>query len=127
MWSKLVKGELSLAATFWKFGIVGLVIIRFAVKIFGFLLGGYLKGASIADYFLHNFHPIFSSKLSILWTLCYISSLLILIAYSWNIIVAVWRSSAAYDKSVWLSLLARIFIIAAVALVWLSLDFRPFF
>ena len=120
MLSKLFKGELSLAATFWKFGVLPLIIMRYAVVIFGNLLGGYLQGRSIFNFFLHNFHPIYSSKLSILWTLCYISALLVLAFYSWKIIIAVWRSSEAYDKSNWLTFLARLGIICMVFAVWSS-------
>ena len=74
MLSKLFKGELSLKATFWKFGILGLIILKLAVRIFGSLLAGHIKGVSIVEFFTRYFHPIYSSKLSILWTLCYLSS-----------------------------------------------------
>lgn len=127
MLSKLFKGELSLAVTFWKFGVLGLIIIKLAIKLFGILLLGYTKSVSIVEYFTRYFHPIYSPKLSILWTLCYASSLLILIFYSWNIVLAVWKSSAAYDKSVWLRHLARFFIVLAVVAIWSSINFRPFF
>lgn len=127
MLSKLFNGELSLGATFWKFGILGLMILKLAVSLFGKLLLGYLKGGSILAFFTHYFHPIYSSKLSILWTLCYVSSLLLLAFYSWKIIGAVWKSSAAYDKSIWLRQLSRLFILLFVAIVWSSLDFRNFF
>ena len=120
MLSKLFKGELSLAATFWKFGILGLVIINFAVRIFGHLLNGHLQGRSIYNFFFHYFNPITSSKLSILWTLCYVSSLLVLAAYSWNIVLAVWRSAKAYEKSSILAFLARLGIIGMVFFVWSS-------
>lgn len=72
MLSKLFKGELSLKATFWKFGILGLIILKLAVRIFGSLLAGHIKGVSIVEFFTRYFHPIYSSKLSILWTLCYL-------------------------------------------------------
>lgn len=127
MLSKLFKGELDLKITFWKFGILGLIILKLAVKLFGNLLQGHIQGVSIYKFFTGYFHPIYSSKLSILWTLCYLSSLIILFFYSWNIIAAVWRSSAAYDKSIWLRHLARLFIVVAVAAVWGSINFRPFF
>lgn len=120
MLSKLFKGELSLAATFWKFGILGLFILRYVVVIFGNLLAGHLQGRSIHGFFLHHFHPIYSSKLSILWTLCYLSGLLVLAVYSWNITVAVWRSSEAYDKSNWLTFLSRLGIVCMVVAVWSS-------
>lgn len=127
MFSKLVKGELDLKVTFWKFGILGLIIIKLAIKLFGALLAAHLKGLSIVDFFTRNFHPIYSSKLSILWTLCYVSSLLILVFYTFNILPAVWRSSANYDKSVWLRFLARLSIVVFVVAIFASLNLRPFF
>lgn len=125
MFSKLVSGELSLAATFWKFGILGLLINKLAIKIFGIMLAGHLKGVTIADFFLHHFHPLYTSKLSILWTLCYVSSVLILVFYTFNIIPAVWRSSAAYDKSIWLRYLARLFFLIFVVVIYASLNLSP--
>lgn len=127
MLSKLFKGELELKVTFWKFGIIGLIIFKILVKVFGTLLFGHLRGKSIVDFFWHYFNPIFSSKLSILWTLCYLSTLILMAFFTWNIILGVWRSSAAYDKSVWLSQLARIGILLFSALIWGSINFRPFF
>lgn len=127
MLSKLFKGELGLGITFWKFGILGLIICKLAVRLFGSLLASHLKGMTIVGYFMRGFHPIYSSKFSILWTLCYLSSLLIMFFYSWNILLAVWRSSANYDKSVWLSQLARLSMIVFIAVIWGSVNFRPFF
>ncbi len=124
MLSKLFKGELSLGATFWKFGILGLIILKLAVQGFGYLLNGHLQGRTIYNFFFYHFNPITSSKLSILWTLCYVSSLLILAAYSWNIMLAVWRASAAYDKSPILAFLARLGIIGMVVFIWSSVLLR---
>lgn len=127
MASKLFKGELDLKITFWKYGVVGLIVLKIAVRIFGILLEGYLKGNTILTYFTRYFHPIYSPKLSILWTLCYVSSLLVMLFYSWNIVIAVWRSSAAYDKSIWLRHLSRLFILLLVVLIWSSVNLSPIF
>ena len=118
MLDKLFKGELSLGATFWKFGVLGLIILHFALKTFASLLAGYLKGRTIYDFFMHHFHLVYSPKLSILWSLCYISTFAFLIFYSYKIIVAVWRCSKNYNKSIWLAQLARLGILVMVLLVW---------
>lgn len=118
MWTKLFKGELSLGATFWKFGILGLVILHFALKSFASLLGAHLKGRTIYDFFMHHFHIVYTSKLSILWALCYMSTFAILVFYSYKMVIAVWRCSKNYDKSIWLAQLARLGIVLAVFLVW---------
>ena len=118
MFAKLFKGELSLGATFWKFGVLGLLILNIFVRIFGRLLAGHLQGRSINEYFFHHFHMITSPKLSILWTLCYVSSLLVLAVYSWKIVFAVWKSASAYEKSGILSALAQVSIIIIVGYIW---------
>ena len=120
MLAKLFKGELSLAETFWKFGVGGLIVLKLAVQGFGFLLNQHLQGRTIYNFFFYHFNPITSSKLSILWTLCYVSGVLVLVAYSWNIMVAVWRSAKNYDKSPILAFLARVGIIAMVMFIWSS-------
>ena len=81
MFSKLFKGEFSLAETFWKFGVLGLIVLNVFVKFFAYLLNGYLQGLSIKNYFFHNFHVVDSPKLGILWTLCYLTSLIVLAFY----------------------------------------------
>ncbi len=118
MLDKLFKGELSLGATFWKFGVLGLIILHFAMRTFASLLAGHLKGRTIYDFFMHHFHIVYTSKLSILWALCYMSTFAILVFYSYKIIIAVWLSSKNYNKSVWLVQLARLGILAMVFLVW---------
>ncbi len=120
MLAKLFKGELSLAATFWKFGVLGLIVIRLAVKLFERLLSGYIPTGSIYNFFMYHFHPIYSSKMSIFWTLWYVSGLLVLAAYSWNITLGIWRSAANYDKSVWLSFLAKAGILCLLFVLWSS-------
>lgn len=118
MLEKLFKGELSLGATFWKFGVLGLIILHFALRTFASLLGGYLKGRTIYDFFMHHFHIVYTSKLSIFWALCYMSTFAVLIFYSYKIVVAVWRCSKNYRKSIWLVQLSRLGIVLMVVLVW---------
>ena len=118
MLSKLFKGELSLAATFWKFGILGLIILHYALKMTASLLGQHLRGRSIYDFFMHHFHIVYSSKLSLWWALCYMFVFCILVFYSYRIVIAVWRSAANYDKSIWLANLAKLGILIAVGFVW---------
>lgn len=122
MFAKLFKGELSLGATFWKYGVLGLIILHYALKMFASLLSSYLKGKTIFYFFFNEFHFIYTSKLSLLWTLCYVATFIILLVYSYKIIVAVWRCSANYTKSIWLVHLSRLGILFAVVMTW-----YPFF
>ena len=118
MWAKLFKGELSLGATFWKYGILGLIILHYVLKMFEAFLNTYLKGRSIYDFFMHHFHLVYSPKMSLWWALCYMASFIVLLFYSYRMVVAVWRSAAAYQKSIWLAQLARIGILVIVAVIW---------
>lgn len=127
MLAKLFKGELSLKETFWLFGLPGLIILKIMVSVTGGLLLKQTKGMSMLYYYTHHFHPFYTPKLTILWTLFYLSSLLLLVWFSVNIMVGTWKSSSAYDKSNWLSQLARIFMALAIFLVWETVNFRPLF
>ncbi len=127
MLSKLFKGEFGLGVTFWKYGILALIVMKLIVRLFGSLLQKHIQGVSIADFFLHHFHPIYSSKFSILWTLCYLSGLLVMALYTYNITIGLWKSSSEYDKSLWLRHLARILFIIFVIAIWGSMDFLPLF
>ena len=46
--------------------------------------------------------------MAILWTLCYITIILVWIFYLLNVIVGIWRAAAAYERSLWLSGIARL-------------------
>ena len=115
---KLFNGELSLGATFWKYGILGLIILHYAFKMFASLLTSYLGGHTIFNFFMYHFHFVNSPKLSLLWTLCYVATFVIMIFYSYKIIGAVWKSSAKYVKSALIVHLSRLGILLAVFMTW---------
>lgn len=117
MLKKLFNGEFSLKATFWKYGIFGMVILYYAFKMFKNLAGINGKGFNLSSI-LHNFSVSWLANLNAVWIIAYLAISLFLIIYSFGIIKAVWRSSAVYDKSIWLVWLARIFILVIVASVW---------
>ncbi len=123
MFSKLFKGEFSLGETFWKFGVLGLAVLNILILFFGRMLSGYLQGRTINEFFFHHFHMINSPKLSILWTLCYVSGLLMLVVYSCNMILAVWRSAANYEKSAILGFFAKIAMVLIVGYNWYKVIF----
>ena len=124
MWAKLFQGELSLGATFWKFGVLGLIILHYILRVFESFLNTYLNGRSIYDFFMHHFHLVYSSKMSLWWALWYMAAFLLLLFYSYRIVIAVWRSSRVYNKSIWLSQLARIGILIVVAIIWYPFVFK---
>ena len=81
MLKKLMAGEFSLSDTFWKFGVLGLVIVVFVVRFFGSMLAQKLAGISLWLYFTR---------------------------YSVVLVSGTWKSSAEYDKSIWLRHISRI-------------------
>lgn len=110
MFGKAFKGELGLAATFWKFGFIGIVIFGALVSFFAKMLNGYLQGRSVYNFFMHNFHFVYSDKMSIFWVLCYYSAALWMVFYTLYIVKGVWISAGTYEKSRWLAFFARLFI-----------------
>lgn len=124
MIKKLFNGELSLGATFWKYGVLVMIILHYALKMFASLLSSYIGNNSIFSYFMNHFHFIDTPKLSLLWTLCYIATFVIMIIYSYKIIGAVWKSSSKYLKSVWLVHLSRLGILMVVFMSWYPLFVR---
>ena len=124
MFKKLFDGDLSLGATFWKFGVLGMIILHYALKMFASLLSSHLHGRTIYDFFMYHFHFVNTPKLSLLWTLCYIATFIILIFYSYKIIKAVWKASSKYVKSALLVHLSRLGILIVVFMTWFPLIAR---
>ncbi len=114
MFKKLLDGELSLKDTFWKFGVIGLFFINMLVRIFGSLLAQKLNGITILNYYRTYFNPLTMDSAMVLLTVCYLVFLGILFFYGVSIILAVWRSSAQYDRSLWLRHLSRFLIVVMV-------------
>ena len=111
MFGKAFKGELGLASTFWKFGILGISLYYVFVVFFARMLGSHLQGCTVYDFFTRNFHFVYSDKLSILWTLCYYSVAIWMLYYTINIVKGVWKSSGSYVKSGLLAFLAKVAIL----------------
>ena len=111
MYKKLLAGEFGLKATFWKYGVFGTFTILLIVKIFGALLAPMLAGVSIYKYYTTYFKPLTMDTTILVYTVCYLTSLFILFAYNISLILAVWRSAETYERSIWLSRLAKVFIV----------------
>lgn len=111
MFKKLIAGELSLGATFWKFGVLGLLTINIVTKIFGVMLARKLQGYNILEFYVTAFKKLTLEASTGILTVLYLSSMGFLIFYSISMILGVWRSSAQYNQSLWLRHLSRILII----------------
>ena len=122
MYKKLLAGEYGLASTFWKFGVLGTLFALFVVKILGSLLVPQLGGLSIYEYFSSYFNPITMGFGVVAYTVCYLTSLFILLAYNLTMILAVWRSSKSYERSTALGHIAK-FLMLLIAYVCLKMVF----
>lgn len=109
MLKEFMSGEASLKDTFWKFGILGLLIFMAAIRIFGRLLAAQTMGVSIVQYYMHHFSPINPNGAALLWTLCYLASLILFISFCIVLLKSVWKAAAAYKKSPILAFFAKVF------------------
>ena len=116
MYKKLIAGEFGLKETFWKFGIFGILAGLLIVKMFGAQLAPLVGGISIYKYFTAYFNPLKMDTSIVVYTVCYLTSLCLFIAYNISMVFAVWRSGARYERSPWLSRIARLVIILVVYL-----------
>lgn len=108
MLKKLMAGEFSLSDTFWKFGVLGLVIVVFVVRFFGSMLAQKLAGISLWLYFTRYFHPLKMNTGILVLAVCYLGCLAAFVFYSVVLVSGTWKSSAEYDKSIWLRHVSRI-------------------
>lgn len=108
MLKKLMDGGLSLTDTFWKFGVLGLILAVFIIRFFGSMLAQRLMGVSIWQYFTVYFNPLNMNTAILTLTVCYLGCLSAFIWYSIVIILGTWRSSAEYSKSIWLRHVSRV-------------------
>lgn len=115
MFKKLIDGELSLKDTFWKFGVLGMIAVHLIVKIFGTMLYHKLRGLTILGYYTTRKYGLETS--TVILTILYFSSLCFLLFYCGSILIGTWRSSAEYNRSLWLRHLARIFMILMIVVV----------
>ena len=108
MLKKLMAGEFSLSDTFWKFGVLGLVIVVFVVRFFGSMLAQKLAGISLWLYFTRYFHPLKMNTGILVLAVCYLGCLAAFVFYSVVLVSGTWKCSAEYDKSIWLRHISRI-------------------
>lgn len=108
MLKKMMAGEFSLSDTFWKFGVLGLVIVVFVVRFFGSMLAQKLAGISLWLYFTRYFHPLKMNTGILVLAVCYLGCLAAFVFYSVVLVSGTWKSSAEYDKSIWLRHISRI-------------------
>ena len=108
MIKKLIAGELSLADTFWKFGVLGMCVRLFVVRFLGSLLAGKLHVISLYMYFSRYFSLFNIDTTLVILSFCYLICLAAFVWYSVVLLLGIWRSSDKYDKSVWLRYVSRL-------------------
>ena len=111
MLKKLMDGEFSLTDTFWKFGVLGLIVSVFIIRFFGSLLAHKLAGVSLWVYFTRYFHPLHMNTSLLLLIVCYLGCLAAFVFYSFVLVSGTWKSSAEYDKSICLRYVSRVIMV----------------
>lgn len=108
MFKKMLDGELTLKDTFWKFGIVGIFFLHLLLRIFGSMLAQKLSGITILNYYRTYFNPLKMDTGMVLLTVIYLVLLGIFIFYCISVMIGTWRSSAQYERSLWLRHISRL-------------------
>lgn len=122
MITKLIQGKYSLKETFWKFGVFGLSAVVLVTYIFKIMLLKKLNGVGLLVYYTHYFSPLHIDNKMLLLTIGYILAAFVLCAYALFVFLGVWRSSAEYEKSVWIRYIA-IFLTAIAVYLSLTIAF----
>ena len=114
MFQKLAKGEYSLGASFWKFGVLGLVFVYIVLYIIERVLYNSLGGMDLFTYYFRRAGFLQANVSILILTGMHLVSLVLYAVYSLMVFLGVWRSSREYEKSSVLATLARIFIILII-------------
>lgn len=122
MFKKLLDGEIGLTKTFWLYGVLVVIILTIIAKISTDVLNERIGNVALLQHYLRTFNLAKMNSGIIAATVFNISSMLVLVFYSICILIAVWRSSAKYDKSVWLVYIAR-FSMFLMVFICLSITF----
>ena len=111
MFQKLAKGEYSLAASFWKFGVLGLLFGYIVLYTIERVLYHYLGGMDLVTYYFRRAGFLNTNVSILILTVMHLVSLGLYTIYSLMVFLGVWHSAREYEKSSVLAGLARISII----------------
>ncbi len=114
MLSKLIYGQYSLKETFWKFGVLGVFLCSFVTRCFHAFLSSKLNGLSLRVYYTQYFSPLHMDNGILFLTLAFFVCAFVMSVYSLMVFSGVWRSAKAYNKSAWLSFIARLCTLAVI-------------
>lgn len=114
MFAKILHGQFELKEMFWKYGVWGEFLITFIMYLVRIFLIHNLNGMRLGEYYSKVFSFINMDRPVLFLTIIYFTLLAFLTFYSIILVMGIWRSSAEYDKSVWLRHLARLFILVVV-------------
>lgn len=114
MIQKLAKGEYSLANSFWKFGVLGLLFGYIVLYTIERVLYHYLGGIDLFTYYFRRAGFLNTNISILILTIIHLASLGLYSIYSLMVFLGVWRSSREYEKSSVLAWLARISIIVII-------------
>ncbi len=117
MFAKIFHGQYELRQMFWKYGVWFIFLMSSVTFGIRFFLVHHLKGMTLSNYFKNVFSINNIDSTIIGLTMTYFIMLFILSFYNLIWICGIWRSSAEYDKSIWLRHLTRL---ASLLLIFIS-------
>jgi len=120
MLKKLFNGELPLRVAFWKYGILGLIILYYIHKLVKSFAGEYAYVHNWLNFF-RNISVSRVASVNTIGVISYFAILLFLLIYTTGLIKGIWKSSAAYDKSIWWAQLSRLIIVIMSAYIWYTI------
>lgn len=100
MFGRFFYGQCSLREAFWKFSVLGLLVIGALAKLSMILLKQTVNyDTRFFRILLNNLSILHMNTTTVLWLCLYVTSFLALIAYSCLCVAAMWNTYKEYEKS----------------------------
>lgn len=123
MFGNLFHGKYSLKETFWKYAFLWVFIISFITCVFKILLKHKIGNIGLVSYYTNVFSFLKMDNMALFLTIAYGALFLACLFYFIVVIFGVFRSSAEYEKSVWMRHIARILTLVIVYYAFLMVRF----
>ncbi|MBO5038951.1 MAG: hypothetical protein J6C85_05815 [Alphaproteobacteria bacterium] len=100
MFGRFFYGQCSLREAFWKFSVLGLLVIGALARLSMILLKQTVNyDTRFFRILLNNLSILHMNTTTVLWLCLYITSFLTLVAYSCLCVAAMWNTYKEYEKS----------------------------
>lgn len=100
MFGRFLNGECSLSEAFWKFSVLGIIVLGFVTRVFSIFL---LQASNYEMHFikvvLRNISLLSMQPTTFVWLCCYIAAFLVLVLYAFICVVGMWKTYKYDEKS----------------------------